>query len=76
MPSKLISDSGAYNYRSFKGPKGEWTIVSSKCQTNYGPWKCVDTFKGPKGALIDMKREDLRDLFDQKKIEVVESSKI
>lgn len=73
----LFDDFGGYNYLSFKGPKGIWTIIGTSSQVNHkNPMLCIDSFKSDKGEYLDLKREEVKDWADQGKIIPIESSKI
>lgn len=74
---KLFDNYGGYNYRSFTGDKGTWTIIGTKCQSNHkNPMLCIDTFKSDTGEYLEIKREQVSDYFDQGLIHPVESSLI
>lgn len=74
---KLLNDDGSYNYNSFEGANGVWTIIGSKSQSNHkDPFLCIDTFKSDKGDYLDVKREKVFQQAFKGKIKPVLSSAI
>jgi len=74
---RLLNDDGSYNYSSFEGTNGTWTIIGSKSQSNHkDPFLCIDTFKSDKGEYLEVKREKVFQQASKGKIIPVLTSKI
>lgn len=72
----LFDENGAYNYTSFKGKNGIWRLIGVESGITSSPWQCMDEFKSEKGEYKTYKREQVRDQFDNRRIQPIESSEV
>lgn len=85
---ELFDKFGAYNYRSFKGENGTWTIVGSESQGEYQfedrfkPWEetsialTIDQFRSEKGLYTFYTRGRILEFFEAKQITPVPGTEV
>ena len=71
---ELFGIDGDYNYRSFIGASGTWTLIETEAKKSVK--SSLDSFKSDKGEYKTYKREQVMDQFKLGNITPVEKSKI
>lgn len=66
--STLLAKDYSYNYMSFTGSNGIYTLQATECEEDDKIQNCIDTFKDEKGNFIRVRREVI--MSKQKKKEI------